>query len=99
MLALVQAPQTFKTTDMFRGVVFVTTPQNTWIERTKNDLSVALTEEVLPIAANLATLALVGLDLTDIARRQMRFHCKLGNSDFIATNVVSCNIAIHSEFD
>ena len=43
--------------------------QNTWIERTKNDLSVALTEEVLPIAANVATLALVGLDLTDIARR------------------------------
>ena len=57
-LALVQAPQTFKTTDMFRGVVFVTTPQNTWIERTKNDLSVALTEGLLPIAANLATLAL-----------------------------------------
>ena len=41
----------------------------------------------------------VGLDLTDIARRQTRFHCKLGNSDFIATNVVSCNIAIHSESD
>jgi hypothetical protein len=41
----------------------------------------------------------VGLDLTDIARRQMRFHYKLGNFDFIATNVVSCNIAIHSEFD
>ena len=56
-LALSLASSSFKTTDISRGIVYVTTPENTWIERTKNDLALVLSQNVLPIATNLARLA------------------------------------------